>query len=84
MEERQFRRKWIRDTDSNYIQLAKGGGRKNLLSYKDPPSDEQHQVGYPRVDWFDHYNPEKDSAFFPAPPPEEMPRSKRMMPRTEQ
>lgn len=86
MEERQFRRKWIRDTDSKYIKLAKGGGRKNLLNYREPPSEKPEEVGYPRVDWFDHYNlgPENgEELFSPAPPPAEMPRSKRMIPRTE-
>ena len=85
MEERQFRRKWIRDTDSKYIKLAKAGGRKNLLDYKEPPSEKPEEVGYPRVDWFDHYNPEPvdEEGFTPAPPPVEIPRSKRMMPRTE-
>ncbi|XP_078489573.1 uncharacterized protein C7orf57 homolog [Ciona intestinalis] len=47
------KRNWVRDTDSKYIQLAKQGGRKNLLTFNvkelnpDPKS-------YPRVDWFDH------------------------------
>ncbi|XP_031556144.1 uncharacterized protein C7orf57 homolog [Actinia tenebrosa] len=85
MEERQFRRKWLRDTDSNYIKLAKGGGRKHLLDYREPPSEKPEEVGYPRVDWFDHYNPEPENVeeFSSAPPPVEMPRSKRMMPRTQ-
>lgn len=82
MEERRFRRKWIRDTDSKYIQLAKGGGRKNLLTYKDPPVEDKTSVGYPRVDWFDHYNP--DLGIPPNnPEPEYMKSSKKMQPRTE-
>lgn len=80
MEERRFRRKWIRDTDSKYIQLAKGGGRKNLLSYKDPPEETQLSMGYPRVDWFDHYNPEYG---LPEPQPEPIRNSKRMQMRTQ-
>ncbi|XP_046859343.1 uncharacterized protein C7orf57 homolog isoform X2 [Xenia sp. Carnegie-2017] len=50
----QFKRKWIRDTDSKYVRLAKAGGRKNLLSFVSAkPSVEP--VSYPRVDWFDHH-----------------------------
>ena len=55
-EDRHFRRKWVRDTDSKYVKLAKGGGRKDLLAYR-----QQKPVGtpidYPRVDWFDHVQP---------------------------
>jgi len=43
---------WIKETDSKYIQLAKQGGRPNLLCAvtPEPPSDEP--IGYPRVDWY--------------------------------
>ncbi|XP_076822392.1 uncharacterized protein C7orf57-like [Clavelina lepadiformis] len=47
------KRNWIRDTDTKYIQLAKLGGRKNLLTFnavKKPKGPKS----YPRVDWFDH------------------------------
>ncbi|KAJ7380388.1 hypothetical protein OS493_008844 [Desmophyllum pertusum] len=36
-DDRHFRRKWIRDTDSKYIKLAKGGGKKDLLTFRSPP-----------------------------------------------
>ena len=59
-DERHFRRKWIRDTDSKYIKMAKQGGRKNLLAYRSPPVKPDEPVPYPRVDWFDHDHPEED------------------------
>lgn len=60
-DDRQFRRKWIRDTDSDYIKLAKGGGRKGLLSYKDPAKHGTDPIDYARVDWFDHIHPEEEA-----------------------
>lgn len=59
-DDRHFRRKWIRDTDSKYIKLAKKGGRKNLLAFSSPPSKPEEPVPYPRVDWFDHDHPADD------------------------
>ena len=59
-DERHFRRKWIRDTDSKYIKMAKQGGRKNLLAYHSPPVKPDEPVPYPRVEWFDHDHPEED------------------------
>ncbi|XP_068688855.1 uncharacterized protein C7orf57 homolog isoform X2 [Montipora foliosa] len=59
-DDRHFRRKWIRDTDSKYIKLAKAGGRKNLLAFRSPPTKADEPVPYPRVDWFDHDPPEED------------------------
>nr|XP_039266465.1 uncharacterized protein C7orf57 homolog [Styela clava] len=54
--------KQAKESDSHYIRLAKQGGRKNLLTFRDikPPSEEIQP--YPRVDWFDHHDcdPEKD------------------------
>ncbi|KAK3729450.1 hypothetical protein QZH41_009994 [Actinostola sp. cb2023] len=82
MEERRFRRKWIRDSDSKYIKLAKGGGRQNLLSYKDPPPEQQAEVRYPRVDWFDHYNPEQAQGYTQPLPPVEFHKTKKIQPRT--
>lgn len=49
----QCKRRWIRDADTEYIKLAKAGGRKDLFKYKEnSPCSEA--VLYPRVDWFDH------------------------------
>jgi len=58
--DRTARRKWIRDTDSKYIKLAKAGGRRDLLKYRDPPEVSSEAVPYPRVDWFDHQAPGND------------------------
>ena len=59
-DDRHFRRKWIRDTDSKYIKLAKGGGRKNLLTFRSPQVKAEEPVPYPRVEWFDHEHPEEE------------------------
>ncbi|KAK2554298.1 Uncharacterized protein P5673_024306 [Acropora cervicornis] len=61
-DDRHFRRKWIRDTDSKYIKLAKAGGRKNLLAFRSPPTKADEPVPYPRVDWFDHDPPEDEES----------------------
>ena len=59
-DDRHFRRKWIRDTDSKYIKLAKGGGKKDLLTFRSPPVRAEEPLAYPRVDWFDHEHPEDE------------------------
>lgn len=41
----------IKDTDSKYIIMAKQGGRRDLLSMRDP-LPKQEAKGYPKVDWF--------------------------------
>jgi len=48
------KRKWIRDTDTDYIKLAKEGGHRNLLVFRERSNHERKKVNYPRVDWFDH------------------------------
>lgn len=42
----------IKDTDSKYIQLAKQGGRQNLLMIEEKDTRSKDPVPYPRVDWF--------------------------------
>ena len=59
-DDRTCRRKWIRDTDTKYIRLAKRGGRQGLLAFKDPKPPAEEAVPYPRVDWFDHENAEDE------------------------
>ena len=62
-DDRAFKRKWIRDTDSKYVRLAKGGGRHDLLTFRDPKPRADEAKLYPRVDWFDHeYVPEDEEA----------------------
>lgn len=55
-DDRCFRRKWIRDTDSKYVKLAKAGGRRNLLAFNNKAKLSSEPVLYPRVEWFDHIN----------------------------
>lgn len=53
-------RMWIKESDSKYIQLAKMGGRQDLLSYNPPDTHSEEPVGYPRVDWYyDNLTPPK-------------------------
>ena len=42
----------IKDTDSPYIVMAKGGGRKDLLVFRDRKPPSQEPQGYPKVDWY--------------------------------
>jgi len=57
----QYKRKWIRDTDSKYTKLAKAGGRKDLVVYKEHKATEDGPVPYPRSDWFDHVIVEEEN-----------------------
>jgi len=53
---------WIKESDSKYIQLAKMGGRQDLLSYNPPDTHSEEPVGYPRVDWYyDNLAPPKQA-----------------------
>jgi len=47
--------------NSKYIKLAKAGGRKDLLLYKDFKNKEGDMQAYPRVEWFDHPDTKPDS-----------------------
>jgi len=58
-DDRTFKRKWIRETDSKYVQMAKQGGRRGLLSFREPKPSAAEAVPYPRVDWFDHEHPDE-------------------------
>lgn len=43
---------YIKPTDSEYIALCKMGGRKNLLSMKEPQQKSDEATSYPRCEWF--------------------------------
>ena len=43
---------WLRESDSNYIRLAKQGGRPDLLVMRAPEPPSDAPVGYPRCDWY--------------------------------
>lgn len=42
----------LRDTDSDYVRLAKLGGRQDLLRFRTPKPKSDKPVGYPRPDWY--------------------------------
>ena len=42
----------IKDTDSPYVVLAKEGGRKDLLVFKESKPRSKEAKGYPKVDWY--------------------------------
>uniref|UniRef100_A0A8B9SGV3 Chromosome 7 open reading frame 57 n=1 Tax=Anas platyrhynchos TaxID=8839 RepID=A0A8B9SGV3_ANAPL len=48
------RRKWIKDTDSAYVRLAKQGGRPDLLKHYAPVTSKSSPVAYAVPDWYSH------------------------------
>ncbi|KAM9307799.1 uncharacterized protein C7orf57 homolog [Gastrophryne carolinensis] len=48
------RKKWIRDTDSEYVKLAKQGGRPDLLKQVSPPQKKTTPTSYAPPDWYVH------------------------------
>ncbi|KGL85395.1 Uncharacterized protein C7orf57, partial [Tinamus guttatus] len=48
------RRKWIKDTDSEYVKLAKQGGRPDLLKHHTPATSKSSPVAYAAPDWYSH------------------------------
>ena len=51
--------RWIRETDSKYVQLAKQGGRPDLLCTVTPEPPSEEPVGYPRPDWYYDETPQE-------------------------
>ncbi|XP_032094116.1 uncharacterized protein C7orf57 homolog isoform X1 [Thamnophis elegans] len=50
------RRKWIKDTDSEYVKLAKQGGRPDLLRHL-PPTPQKVSLGpYGAPEWYSHHS----------------------------
>lgn len=39
-------------SDTNYIRLAKMGGREDLLRHREPKAKSNEAKGYPRNEWF--------------------------------
>ncbi|CAI9546867.1 unnamed protein product [Staurois parvus] len=56
------RKKWIRETDSEYVKLAKQGGRPDLLKHMTPAPKKTPPVSYAAPDWYTYENL--------SPPPE--------------
>ncbi|XP_042725828.1 uncharacterized protein C7orf57 homolog [Lagopus leucura] len=50
------RRRWIKDTDSAYIRLAKQGGRPDLLKHYAPVTRKSTPVAYAAPDWYLHHS----------------------------
>ncbi|XP_069586490.1 uncharacterized protein C7orf57 homolog isoform X2 [Ranitomeya imitator] len=48
------RKKWINGSDSDYVKLAKQGGRPDLLKHIDPPLKKTLPVSYAPPDWYSH------------------------------
>ncbi|XP_078056851.1 uncharacterized protein C7orf57 homolog [Mustelus asterias] len=51
------RRLWIKDSDSDYVKLAKQGGRADLLKHHSPPPRKSPPVPCSQPEWFVHAPP---------------------------
>ncbi|XP_006901680.1 PREDICTED: uncharacterized protein C7orf57 homolog [Elephantulus edwardii] len=50
------RRYWIKETDSEYVKLAKQGGRPDLLKHFGPGTRKSSPVAYSVPDWYTHHS----------------------------
>ncbi|XP_036057080.1 uncharacterized protein C7orf57 homolog isoform X2 [Onychomys torridus] len=50
------RRYWIKETDSDYVKLAKQGGRPDLLKHFVPGTRKGSPVAYSMPDWYIHHS----------------------------
>ncbi|XP_033050112.1 uncharacterized protein C7orf57 homolog isoform X2 [Trachypithecus francoisi] len=50
------RRYWIKETDSEYVKLAKQGGRPDLLKHFAPGTRKGSPVAYSLPDWYIHHS----------------------------
>ncbi|XP_021090296.1 uncharacterized protein C7orf57 homolog isoform X2 [Mesocricetus auratus] len=50
------RRYWIKETDSEYVKLAKQGGRPDLLKHFTPGTRKGSPVAYSLPDWYIHHS----------------------------
>ncbi|KAM5158266.1 uncharacterized protein C7orf57 homolog [Mantella aurantiaca] len=50
------RKKWIRDTDSEYVKLAKQGGRPDLLKHMTSAPKKTAPISYAPPDWYTYEN----------------------------
>ncbi|KAM6178289.1 uncharacterized protein C7orf57 homolog [Rhynchocyon petersi] len=50
------RRYWIKETDSEYVKLAKQGGRPDLLKHFGPGTQKVSPVAYTVPDWYIHHS----------------------------
>ncbi|XP_072416777.1 uncharacterized protein C7orf57-like [Chiloscyllium punctatum] len=59
------RKLWIRDTDSDYVKLAKQGGRADLLKHYSPPPRKSSPVPCSQPEWFVHAPPSSKNKEIP-------------------
>ncbi|XP_054847600.1 LOW QUALITY PROTEIN: uncharacterized protein C7orf57 homolog [Eublepharis macularius] len=50
------RRRWIKDTDSEYVKLAKQGGQPDLLRHFTPMPRKMSVMSYAPPDWYMHHS----------------------------
>ncbi|XP_011226010.1 uncharacterized protein C7orf57 homolog [Ailuropoda melanoleuca] len=50
------RRYWVKETDSEYVKLAKQGGRPDLLKHLVPRTRKGSPVAYSLPDWYTHHS----------------------------
>ncbi|XP_048471212.1 uncharacterized protein C7orf57-like [Rhincodon typus] len=60
------RKLWIRDTDSDYVKLAKQGGRADLLKHYSPPPRKSSPVPCSQPEWFVHAPPSSKNKEVPT------------------
>ncbi|KAM9698454.1 uncharacterized protein C7orf57 homolog isoform 2-T2 [Dama dama] len=62
------RRYWVKETDSEYVKLAKQGGRPDLLKHFAPGTTKGSPVAYSLPDWYIHHSkpPTADQRQVPA------------------
>ncbi|MXQ83374.1 hypothetical protein E5288_WYG001373 [Bos mutus] len=63
-----LRRYWVKETDSEYVKLAKQGGRPDLLKHFAPGTTKGSPVAYSLPDWYIHHSkpPTADQRQVPA------------------
>lgn len=63
-----LRRYWVKETDSEYVKLAKQGGRPDLLKHFAPGNKKGSPVAYSLPDWYIHHSkpPTADQRQVPA------------------
>uniref|UniRef100_A0A8C3VHQ5 Chromosome 7 open reading frame 57 n=1 Tax=Catagonus wagneri TaxID=51154 RepID=A0A8C3VHQ5_9CETA len=63
-----LRRYWVKETDSEYVKLAKQGGRPDLLKHFAPGTRTGSPVAYSLPDWYIHHSkpPKADQRQTPA------------------
>ncbi|KAM5273640.1 uncharacterized protein C7orf57 homolog [Ctenodactylus gundi] len=61
------RRYWVKETDSEYVKLAKQGGRPDLLKHFAPGTRKGSPVAYAWPDWYIHHSRPPTASRRPVP-----------------